>query len=69
LPSGEDIPIEERSADEVRKLPGGGMLPEEYPIWNPAFDVTDASLISAIITEKGAIAPPFAEGIASFLSK
>ena len=69
LPSGEDIPIEERSADEVRKLPGGGMLPEEYSIWNPAFDVTDASLISAIITEKGAIVPPFAEGIASFLSK
>ncbi len=69
IPSGEAIPIEARAADEVRKLPGGGMLPAEYSIWNPAFDVTDASLISAIITEKGAIFPPFAEGIASFLSE
>jgi methylthioribose-1-phosphate isomerase len=63
------IDAEERAADEVRRLPGGGMLPADYSIWNPAFDVTDASLISAIITEKGAIVPPFAEGIASFLSE
>ena len=69
LPSGDRIPIEERAADEVRRLPGGGMLPSDYSIWNPAFDVTDASLISAIITEKGAIVPPFTEGIASFLSE
>jgi methylthioribose-1-phosphate isomerase len=68
LPSGQAIPIEERAADEVRRLPNGGMLPAEYSIWNPAFDVTDAALISAIITEKGVLRPPYAEGIAKQLS-
>ncbi len=69
LTSGDAIPIEERSADEVRRLPSGGMLPDYYSIWNPAFDVTRASLITAIITEKGVILPPFGEGIASLLSR
>lgn len=59
LPSGEGIPIEERGAEEVRALPGGGMLPEGYNIWNPAFDVTEAELITAIITERGVQLPPF----------
>jgi methylthioribose-1-phosphate isomerase len=68
LSSGKSIPIEERSADEVRRLPGGGMLPLGYSIWNPAFDVTEAELISAIITEKGVLRPPFADGIAEQLS-
>ena len=69
IASGDFIPIEERSADEVRGLPLGGVLPDYYPIWNPAFDVTKASLISAIITDKGVILPPFEEGIASLLSR
>lgn len=69
IASGDSIPIEERSADEVRRLPLGGLLPDYYPIRNPAFDVTKASLISAIITDKGVILPPFEEGIASLLSR
>ncbi|MGI6253720.1 MAG: S-methyl-5-thioribose-1-phosphate isomerase [Aminivibrio sp.] len=61
LPSGKEIPIEEREAEEVRRLPGGGVLPEDYRIWNPAFDVTGGELISAIITEKGVLYPPFTQ--------
>ncbi|MDI9370922.1 MAG: S-methyl-5-thioribose-1-phosphate isomerase [Synergistaceae bacterium] len=69
IASGDAIPIEERDEDEVRRLPSGGLLPDDYSIWNPAFDVTDASLISAIITDKGVVRPPFEEGIASLLSR
>lgn len=59
LPSGEEIPIEERGAEEVKRLPGGGLLPDDYKVWNPAFDVTEGELITAIITEKGVLRPPF----------
>ena len=61
LPSGDCIPIEERKAEEVKRLPGGGMLPDDFKIWNPAFDVTEAELITAIITERGVLRPPFEE--------
>ncbi|MEA4881698.1 MAG: S-methyl-5-thioribose-1-phosphate isomerase, partial [Synergistaceae bacterium] len=63
LSSGDSIPIEERDTMEMRLLPGGGTLPERYTLWNPAFDVTDASLIAAIITEKGVARPPYGESL------
>ena len=65
-PAGSAIPIEERSGDEVRYTWGWSdsgefirvrTVPEESPARNPAFDVTPASLITGIITEKGIIAP------------
>jgi methylthioribose-1-phosphate isomerase len=53
LPSGEKIPIEERSTEEVTHLRGKRITPKEIEAYNPAFDVTPHSLITGIITEKG----------------
>src|SRR5690606_16484544 len=63
IPDGSAIPIEERSADEIRK--GFGLLtaPEEVACYNPAFDVTPAELIRGIITERGIIEPVTASRI------
>ena len=62
-PDGAAIPIEERDADE---LVGHGMdaLPAGVGVWNPAFDVTPADLITGIITEAGVLHAPFAASIA-----
>lgn len=59
LMSGEDICIEERSAEEIRALPGGMRIPDGVKVWNPAFDVTPGHLVSAHITEKGVFRPPY----------
>jgi methylthioribose-1-phosphate isomerase len=59
LPSGAHIPIEERDAAEVRRVGGQPTAPEESPVFNPAFDVTPAALISAIVTERGVFRPPY----------
>ncbi|MGH7276970.1 MAG: S-methyl-5-thioribose-1-phosphate isomerase [Candidatus Rokuibacteriota bacterium] len=59
LPSGEHIPIEERDAAEVRKVGAQQTAPAESPVFNPAFDVTPAALIDAIITERGVFRPPY----------
>jgi len=59
LASGRDIPIEERDATEVRKTGVQQTAPTDSPIYNPAFDVTPASLITAIITERGVFKPPY----------
>ena len=57
--SGASIVIEERDAAEVRGVAGRQTAPSESPIWNPAFDVTPAELIAAIITERGVYRPPY----------
>ncbi len=63
--AGEDIPIEERDPDEIRtKHYAKAMAPEDVKCFNPAFDVTDHELITAIITEKGICRPPFADSLA-----
>jgi methylthioribose-1-phosphate isomerase len=64
LPSGAHIPIEERDPGEVRRVGDRPTAPEGSPVYNPAFDVTPATLISAIITERGVVRPPyrFSEG-------
>ncbi|MDR1885725.1 MAG: S-methyl-5-thioribose-1-phosphate isomerase [Synergistaceae bacterium] len=59
LESGDEIPIEERAGDEIRRLPGGRSVPDYIPAWNPAFDVTPANLVTAIITEDGVHRPPY----------
>jgi methylthioribose-1-phosphate isomerase len=59
LVSGGEIPIEERDPAEVRRVGEQSTAPEETPVFNPAFDVTPASLIAAIITERGIFRPPF----------
>ena len=62
-PSGAQIPIEERSAAEVVEVNGGRVAPEGVHVRHPAFDVTPARLITAIITERGVLRPPYEEAI------
>jgi methylthioribose-1-phosphate isomerase len=57
LSAGADIPIEERSGDELRKIRGVEIMTPETAVANPAFDVTPARLVTAIITERGIAAP------------
>ena len=57
--SGEGIPIEVRSPDEIRRGLGELTAPEAVPVWNPAFDVTPATLVSGIVTEHGVVRPPY----------
>jgi len=57
LSSGADIPIEERSGDEVRFVRGVEVVPPATAVANPAFDVTPAALVTGIITERGIAAP------------
>lgn len=59
LPDGEGIPIEERDPDEVREFAGRRTVPAASPVRNPAFDVTPAALVTAIITERGVFRPPY----------
>jgi len=63
LPSGEKIRIEERSSDEVTQIRGVRIAPEGVPARHPAFDVTPARLIAAIVTERGVARPPFEESL------
>ncbi len=53
LASGNDIPIEERASEEVTSFGGVNVAPAGVKVFNPAFDVTPARLVTAIITEKG----------------
>ena len=62
---GAGIPIEERSPSEVTELSGTRVAPPGAAAWNPAFDVTPARLISAIVTERGIARPPYRESLAA----
>ncbi len=55
--TGADIPIEQRAEDEVRVHGGARLVPDDANVRNPAFDVTPAELVRAIITERGVFAP------------
>ena len=59
IPTGASIVIEERDAAEVRGVAGRQTAPTASPVFNPAFDVTPAELITAIITERGVVRPPY----------
>lgn len=63
-PTGAEIPIEERRPEEIVELAGRRIAPEGVPVWNPAFDVTPARYITAIVTERGIAHPPFAASLA-----
>ncbi len=64
-PRGADIPIEEREAGEITAIAGAPVAPPGVGAWNPAFDVTPARLIAAIVTERGIARPPFADSLAA----
>jgi len=69
IQSGKEIPIEERSSDEVRNFANFPTAPQKVKVYNPAFDVTDHSLITAIVTEYGIIYPPFKRNIKRIFDK
>lgn len=68
IADGSKIPIEERPADEVTGYRGTRWAPQGVAVRNPAFDVTPAELVTAIVCEKGVIRAPFREGIQSLIS-
>lgn len=63
----EEIPIEERSEEEVKKIGNKFIAPAKVKVLNPAFDLTPPSLITAFITEKGIILPPFRKKIKKYI--
>jgi len=63
LADGTGIPIEERSPEEVTHFGGRAIAPAGFPAANPAFDVTPAELVGAVITERGVARPPYAESL------
>ncbi len=69
LDRGEQIPIEERAAEEVTKGFGRQTAPDGARVYSPAFDITPNGLITAIITEAGVLYPPFREAIPQLAKK
>lgn len=67
IPSGDRIIIEERPEKEVLTISGKYIAPPGIKVRNPAFDVTPARYISAIITEKGVVTPPYRGAISAIL--
>jgi len=62
-PDGASIPIEERAARELTEFAGKQIAPKGVDTFNPAFDVTPAELVTAIITERGIAYPPYSESL------
>jgi methylthioribose-1-phosphate isomerase len=68
LPDGDGIEIEERDGDEVRTFGGVETTLPGTAVRNPAFDVTPAALVTALVTERGIAQPPDAASIAALLA-
>jgi methylthioribose-1-phosphate isomerase len=66
--SGAGIEIEQRPAAEVSTIAGRQVAPGAAGVWNPAFDVTPAALVTAFITDAGVLRPPFERSIAAALA-
>jgi methylthioribose-1-phosphate isomerase len=69
LARGDDIPIEQRAAEEVTEGFGQRTAPQNVNVYNPAFDVTPADLIAAIITDRGVIRPVNSAAIAGIINR
>ncbi len=69
LANGSLIPIEQRSSEEILTLGGKTVAAEGAAAWNPAFDVTPAELVDAIVTEKGVVLQPTPEKMAAMMEK
>ena len=65
----DDVKIEERDPDEVRTIRGIPIAPQNVKVYNPVFDVTPPKYITAIITEKGIIYPPFDKNVRKVVEK
>ena len=68
-PTGAEIPIELRDAEEVKRVFGAEIAPPEADAANWAFDVTPAELIAAIVTDEGVLRPPYEESIAAAFAR
>ena len=68
-PTGDDIPIEERDTAEVTRVGGTVVAPEAVPVYNPAFDITPARYISAIVTEEGVCHAPYGLSLAAAVAR
>ena len=62
-PDGSTIPIEQRNIREITHIGGQRVVPEGVQVENPAFDVTPAKYVSAIVTERGVVRPPYEESL------
>ena len=69
LEGGDEVPLEHRDADEVRRLDGLQIAPEQVAVHNPAFDVTPAELVTGLVTDRGLIRQPLAEGLQKHYSE
>jgi methylthioribose-1-phosphate isomerase len=69
LASGDEIPIEERSAAEVTHVGGVPLAPEGISVRNPAFDVTPNRYVSGIITERGVARAPYTDSLERLVSE
>jgi methylthioribose-1-phosphate isomerase len=69
IADGRDIPIEQRSADEVTGFGGVRWAPEGVAVFHPAFDITPAELITALITEKGVLQKPYQASLRRLFSR
>ena len=67
IATGDDVEIEERDAEEVRRAGGELVAPADTPVRNPAFDVTPAALVTAVVTERGVARPVDAGTLAALL--
>ncbi len=67
LESGQEIDIEERADAEITHIKGQQITPDDTPVFNPAFDVTPAEYITAIITEKGIVYPPYPQNLSTLM--
>ena len=67
--TGAEIPIEERAPEELTHCGPVRVVPEGSPVYNPAFDVTPAELITAVVTEVGIAYPPFEESLPALVRK
>lgn len=66
-PSRAEIPIEQRDPREVSHIFGRPLTPRGVHIFNPAFDVTDHELVTAIVTEKGVVTPPYSQNLRAYV--
>ncbi|MEM7018159.1 MAG: S-methyl-5-thioribose-1-phosphate isomerase, partial [Pseudomonadota bacterium] len=68
LSNGDEIPIEQRSPEEVLSLAGQRTAAQGADAWNPSFDVTPAELVDAIVTETGVVEAPAGKGVGSLMT-
>lgn len=69
LASGAQIPIEERDPKEVVEILGQRIAPAGVAVFNPAFDVTPSRYVTAIITERGVVYPPYSDSLKALLAQ